>query len=65
MIAACTTNSGVCAAGVASADRCTVSPAKPHQGSMEQVWRDGMGSFRFNAPDEFLPRNLPALRSGE
>jgi hypothetical protein len=32
---------------------------------MEQVWSDGMGSFRFNAPDEFLPRNLPALRSGE
>ena len=31
MIAACPTNSGVCAAGVASADRGTVSPAKPHQ----------------------------------
>ena len=31
MIAACPTNSGVCAAGVASADSCTVSPAKPHQ----------------------------------
>jgi hypothetical protein len=31
MIAANSAKSGVCAAGVASADRSTVSPAQPHQ----------------------------------
>ena len=32
------TNSGVCAAVVASADRCTVSPAQPRQEGVTETW---------------------------
>ena len=34
-------------------------PAKPHLGFMEQVWRDGMGSFRFNARMSFCAAICP------
>ena len=59
------TQRGVCALGVRPPTLAQSPPAQPHQGWMEQVWRDGTGSFRFNAPDEFLHRHLPALRSGK